>query len=427
MLARGSLVVVVALTWPACREHSATQTRNQPGGATTAISSSAGVRVESAPLVSASTAPPAGVEVDEPEDDPGFAKQGKAKLRIDEAVDVAPAGAAAAIPEGVLLLLRNGSLAVAPWLVNPSPGRGRAETPIAALAPEAQDQILRARGPGVLGRYVYYTQRHELIRRKIPAGAPERLALDARPYARVAVPETKPEGFNAVAAYIARASDDSDTLIAKLWIDKMGTFTLTPDGSSANSVALASVDRALVAISLESRTGMSPLHARRIVMKGGRPDLSEDVVVWVAGGARSLTEVIALSDPPNLWAFIPLERDALHFGLARVEVGEHPEMQAHVAWRQYPNGLQPAVVASGHLCGRPMVIYAEPSTDQPKSPQELRLSWIDQGRLGPSTLLATSRAFVDLSYRGLDSYGLVVYAADGRTWARRLRCARATR
>ena len=86
MVARGSLVVVVALTWPACREHSATQTRNQPGGATTAISSSAGVRVESAPLVSASTAPPAGVEVDEPEDDPGFAKQGKAKLRIDEAV-----------------------------------------------------------------------------------------------------------------------------------------------------------------------------------------------------------------------------------------------------------------------------------------------------------------------------------------------------
>ncbi|MGC4068949.1 MAG: hypothetical protein QM784_30750 [Polyangiaceae bacterium] len=167
---------------------------------------------------------------------------------------------------------------------------------------------------------------------------------------------------------------------------------------------------------------MSPLHARRVVFEKGRAKLGPDVVPWVAGTAQPLTEIDSVSDLGDSWALLPIERDATRFGLARVSIGEYPKMDAQVHWREYPNGLEPAVVATGHLCSKPVVLYARPSSAAPRATQELHLSGIGEAGLGPSVVLATSRGFADASLAGLDDGALVVYVADRRTWARRLRC-----
>jgi hypothetical protein len=277
-------------------------------------------------------------------------------------------------------------------------------------------------GPVVAGGHTYFVQNGHLLRRKLPDGAIEDLASDARSYTRVAVPDRLHADLPMVVGYIARHPTERETLLAKLWIEGQPNLQLTPEGSAGNSVTIGMIRGGYVAISLESRTGMSPLHARRVVFERGRAELGPDVVPWIAGTAQPLTEIYSVSDHGALWAILPIERDATHFGLARIHVGEYPQMDAQVHWREYPNGLDPAVVATGHLCKEPVVVYARPSSAAPRATQELHLSGIGEAGLGPSVVLATSRAFADASLAGLDDGALVVYVADRRTWARRLRC-----
>jgi hypothetical protein len=69
-----------------------------------------------------------------------------------------------------------------------------------------------------------------------------------------------------------------------------------------------------------------------------------------------------------------------------------------------------------------VVLYARPLDAVPHAPQELHLSSIGPEGLGPSMVVASGRAFADASFSTLDGGALVVYVADRRTWARRLRC-----
>ena len=137
-----------------------------------------------------------------------------------------------------------------------------------------------------------------------------------------------------------------------------------------------------------------------------------------------MTMVRGINDGANTWALLPIERDIARFGLARVKVGESQDPNQEVTWRDYPNGMDPAPTATGHVCGKPVVLYARPNAATPRAPQELHLVPITDAGLGASTLIGSGRRFSDVSLAPLDAGALLVYVADHRTWARRLRCAR---
>ena len=349
-------------------------------------------------------------------------KLGKRQVILDELVDVAPAGPSAATPGGVLLLLRDGRPVFAPLALKKSVLRAPQPTPIEPLQLEGRELVALEHGPVVAGGFAYFVHGGHLVRRALPDGPVENLADDARSYTRVAVPDLPHADRPFVVGYIARHPTEKETLLAKLWIEGQGTVVVTPDGSTGNTVALARTREGYLAVSLESRTGMSPVHARRADFDRGRVRLGPDVVPWVAGTAQPLTEIYALSDLDEVFGFLPIERDATHFGLARIELGAFPKLGASVHWREYPNGLEPAAMATGHLCGTPVALYARPATAEPKATQELHLSPLGDDGLAASTVVAASRSFADASFAGLDDGALVVYVADRRTWARRLRC-----
>lgn len=353
---------------------------------------------------------------------PSALRIGKHRIIQDELVDVSPAGPSAATSVGVLLVARDAGTYLARLKPGASSSPTPMVTPIIPLDAQPSAFVALERGPAVSNGTAYFVHAGRLLSKDLNQGVLESLADDARPYTRVAVPDIPLAQLPPVVAYIARHPSDKETLIAKLWVLGQGTFVLTPDGSAGNSVALTQAGNGYVAMSLESRTGMSPLHARRVTFDGGRVKLGNDVIPWVAGTAQPLSEVHAIADPWSVWALLPMERDATRFGLARVELGLTPHMGANVFWREYPNGLEPAVVTSGYLCDRPVVLYARPANAEPHSPQELHLSSVGSDGLGPSTVIASSRAFADASFASLDGGGLVVYVADRRTWARRLRC-----
>jgi hypothetical protein len=378
------------------------------------------------------TPPPTSKEVDEPAEQAKAQARGRMaqprigrhRLVLDELADVAPAGPSAATSVGVLMVTRDGAMLLARLSpANPTTSAPTG-TPVSPLDVKPEELVGLDHGPAVSAGYAYFVLGGHLVRRKLPNGPMENLADDARAYTRVALPDLPMPKEPTIVAYIARHPTAQAALIARLWVEGQGSVTLTPDGSTGNSVALARTNDGYTAMSIESRTGMSPVHARRISFDAGKIRLGSDVVPWVAGSAQPLTEIRAIGDPSSVWALLPIERDATRFGLARIDLGLLPQMGAEVHWRDYPNGIEPAVVTAGYLCDRPVVLYARPATAEPHATQELHLASIEPDGLGASTVVATSRAFSDASMAALDGGALLVYVADRRTWTRRLRCSK---
>jgi hypothetical protein len=292
-----------------------------------------------------------------------------------------------------------------------------AKSALGTVARNADEFSPYARGPAVLEGHAYWVSKARLVRRRIEGGALEVLSPGARDGARVSAARTP---ARAAAAFLAPGSA---ALVAKLWVEGQGLYDLTPEGAAANSVALVPSGSDLIALSLEARTGMAPVHARRVRFAGdGSPKLDPDVVVWVGSSAGPMTELVGLASGAGIAAFVPISRDITHFGLARIDVGATPQNESDVAWRTYPNGLDPAPLAASTICGEPSVIYVRPSEARPHAPQELHLAALQPAGLGPSEVIARARAFADVSLCAIDRGALVSWVADRRTWAATLRC-----
>lgn len=362
---------------------------------------------------------------------------------VDELVDVAPAAPSTATHRGVvvingeneLLLARLGSLSTSH---DPQP------SPIVALD-DSQGPFALGRGPSVAGDYAYWVTSHYLLRRSLrnPRGPLQILTRDARVGTRAAAQLVSyPGRTQPWVGYVALPEEKDGPLRAKLWFDDGSTekpapdssptigssIVLTEPGSSALSVTLAQQGGQLHAFLLEARTGLTALHARALTL-GDPPRPQADRVLWVGGSAQPMTELHVMQSAEGVVGLIPLERDITHFGVALLKLGRPPWKEPHATWMTYPNGLEPAPIASAQICGAPVILLAKPSSAEPKAPQELMLLSAEQLLRGPSAntsgrVLARSRAFYDISIAALERGALLSYVADRRTWAMTLRCPR---
>lgn len=336
--------------------------------------------------------------------------------RLGELSDVGPAGPATATSKGVLMVTLRGELKYA---------RLRASGELTSIDLPRDAFAAYGRGPALIGDRAYWIRGHSLLRGRVDRpGEPEVLANDAREGTRVAAARVG-KGEKQVVGYISQKGED---LVARVWIEGGETLVLTPEGSQSTSINLVPSDGDLLAILLEGRTSMSPVHARRLFLRGKIPRVGEDVVVWVGPPAQPLTEVMSVSGPAGeAWSFLPLERTVTDFGLARFKISREPEMDVKVEWLGYPNGINPAPVATADICGGPVVLFARPSEQRPHSPQELHIARLLGGKLEASDVVARSRAFNNISLApirvGRSGAGaLLVWTADWRTWARPIFC-----
>lgn len=369
-------------------------------------------------------APPLGENTDKEEPPEAAAEANAAgeSLVLHGVADVGPAGPAVATERGVAMVTRSNDVVLAALTSELAAFGSQAPSPLTPLPNAASEFVSLGRAPAAANRDVFWITGGKLWRKRLGGAAPQALAADARDGTRVAV-ALGPKGSSAAVAYIARSG--SDHLVARLWVEGKPSIELSPAGSAANSVALVSSGEHWLSVFLEARTGMTPVHARRIHRATLQPE--EDVVVWVGGSAGPFTELSAVATPDDVWAFVPLERDISHFGLARIRVGREPRMNAAVSWRLYPNGLDPAPLDAATICDRAAVVYVRPSEAAPRSPRELHFAWLDDAGLSHSTVIARGRQFTDVSLSRAPGGGLIAYVADRRTWARTLACKRPAR
>jgi hypothetical protein len=295
-----------------------------------------------------------------------------------------------------------------------------ARKPTATIEAAPESFAPFGRGPAIVGRFAYWISKGRLVRRRFDVASElQVLAEDAREGTRVAAAPSA--HIPPSVAYIARQSGGK-SLVAKLWMEGTESILLSAEGAAANSVSLASAGSHMIALSLEGRTSMSPVHARTIGFDATKPKLGEDVVAWVGASAQPQTEIVALEGKDTVWGFLAMERDATRFGLARLHIGREPHMSARVTWRLYPNGMDPAPVTAGRVCGKPSVVYVRPTAAAPHSPQELHLAPVEESGIGTSRPLSHARVFSDVTLASAGEATLVVYVADRRTWALILPC-----
>jgi hypothetical protein len=333
---------------------------------------------------------------------------------LDGLNDIGPAAPAAAFAHGVVMVTRTDELAISKLLLPPSKSKKPAAGALEPVARGPQDFWPVARGPALSKTHAYWVSKGRVVRRALEGGELEVIATDARDGTRVAV-----AGSPDVVAYITQPVGKQDSL-ARLRLPNGAKLDLTPEGAAASSVSLTSMGEDVIASYIDGRSGMTPVHARRLRLKAGT--LDPDVVVWVSGATQGMTEIVSIGGDRGSWLMLPVERDSSHFGLATLALEPDPKMDPPLRWRTYENGLDRSPAAATVLCGAPVVAYVRPADARPTANQELVLSELTLDETASSEPLATARGFADVSLFSLPEGAMLAYVADRRTWARLIRC-----
>jgi hypothetical protein len=380
------------------------ETAPAPAPATSATQSASAARSSAPVAPSVASAPPKKPKDEVVGERP--AKDGKlAGIDFGDVSEIGPAGAASASAEGVVLVTSKGEVVVVPEARFASP-------PVLAAA----DFAPTARGPAIADGAAYFVLQGKLVRRTLPDGKLEVLADDAQSGTRASALPKSVKQPTAV-AYITRA-DAEGTSQSKLLVAGKAV-TLTADGAGSSSVALARGDEGVLALYIDGRSAMTPVHLRGVDLEASPPALGADQVVWVGGSAQPLTEILAAADGEQVFGFLPIAKDISHFGVAVLGMPKGHAHDAQASWRLYDNGLDMAPVSAARVCGSLLLAYARPRDARPHAPQELVVSQVG----GTETaVVVTAQGFASASLFGTGKGGLLVYTADRRTFAVPLGC-----
>lgn len=227
--------------------------------------------------------------------------------------------------------------------------------------------------------------------------------------------------------FVAFIKEVDNAALAYVWVGRPGqkgnVLKVSPEGSEATSVALVQGPEHPRVIVLAGRTGMSPLHVREIKGAGDTATLSEDEVIWVGPGSHPLTEIHAIDrQAGSAVVFLPTAKDFNDFGLAQLSIQAKGGEIPLPGWRIYPNGLDPAPVATSKICKNDYVLYARPTEARPYAPQHLHLARIEGDTPAEGEIIALARAFRDLSLVEIKGGAIAAWTAGGSTWAKVLSC-----
>jgi hypothetical protein len=259
---------------------------------------------------------------------------------------------------------------------------------------------------------------------KTPRGAPMGSVVGkARPGTRLAAALIG--GTHALVVYLVERKKEEGTLLEAVGsVDGAPPVRLSEDGSGATSVALAPRGEGALALLVDARSAMTPVHGRALAWKDGHLDVGSDAVVFVGGGAEpNTTSALGTSSGGAAFALVPIAGET-GFGMAAVRIGDPPAIDEKVVWSMYPNGLDPAPIAA--TTGAPAVRVARlrPVDSRPQSPRGVELGKVeDSGAFTPFGMISTTGRATDLAV-ATDTVGAlwVYYTDTGGSWLERRVC-----
>ena len=276
----------------------------------------------------------------------------------------------------------------------------------------------------VAGRWAYCQAAGGIVYRTTLGARDTKQIAKSRPSTRIAAAALGPD-HSAVATLDTRHTTEGERLQAFVTLDDGETVRLSEEGAGATVLRLVPRGAGAVALYLDARTSMVPVHARPLSLRGSDLALGEDAVVFVAGPPERAVDFAIAGTPSALFALLPIGRDSADFGMAAIPIAEHPKEDVQPVWSMYPNGLDPAVVAGTVQAeDGAWVARLRPAEREVGSPRVLELGRLDPaGAFRSLGAISTGKAITDVSI-ARDAFGSVwiLYGDTKATWLERRVC-----
>ncbi len=261
------------------------------------------------------------------------------------------------------------------------------------------------------------------VHRATLAGGDSRVV--ATSFAGTHVSAGRVPGQSPVLIYLARRQT-SEGWVTEAWTvaDEGPPQRLSEDGSGATSSAIAARGSSLIAVTVDSRVALTAMHAREIRYDHGL-QFGEDVVTFVGGpGDLDSAATLALFPSSAGWAVLPIAQDVSSFGLAIVKLDDPPRVDEPVLWSMYPDGLDPAPVATALSSTRLWLARVRPRQRGPGSPRDLELGELkSDGSFAAKHIIGGAGGATGVSLAS-DSRGAlwVAWVDPSGGWVERLSC-----
>ena len=295
-----------------------------------------------------------------------------------------------------------------------------------SVVPPAPASFASMRWPpcAMAGRWAYCQAAGGTVYRTTLGASDTKQIVKSRPSTRIAA---APLGADhaVVATHDIRRTTEGDRLQAFVTLDDGETMRLSDEGAGATVLHLVPRGEGALALYLDARTSMVPIHARPLSLRAGELALGEDAVVFVAGPPERAVDFAVAGTPRAVFALLPIGKDSSDFGMAVIPITEHPKEDAQPVWSMYPNGLDPAPVA-GTLNAEdgPWVARVRPAEPEVGSPRVLELGRLDAvGTFRSFGAIATGKPITDVAI-ARDRYGSlwILYGDTRATWLERRVC-----
>ncbi|KYF48133.1 hypothetical protein BE08_34340, partial [Sorangium cellulosum] len=179
-------------------------------------------------------------------------------------------------------------------------------------------------------------------------------------------------------------------------LDDRPAVPLSEEGSGATFVALAPWKGGALAMYIDARSALTPVHARTLgVTAEGKLELGPDAVIFVGGAGESrLAGALATGAEGPAYALLPASRDMSEFGMASIRIDDAPRDDMPAVWSLYPNGLSPAPIAATQGVSPIHVARVRPTARDPGAQHALEIGQLDAaGRFQPRCVAVEGKSF----------------------------------
>ena len=276
------------------------------------------------------------------------------------------------------------------------------------------------------GRFAYcQAPGGPVVRSVLGSTEPGKTIAKSRSGTRIAAASLGPD-HSVVAFLDVRRTTEGDMLQAFVALDDHEPVRLSDDGAGATTLRFLPRADSAVAVYLDTRTAMVPIHARAMSMKDKDLALGDDAVVFVGGAPERGIDFAVASAGKKGFAFVPMPRETIDFGMAALPIEDPPKEDVAAVWSRYPNGLDPAPIAAAPARDgkTAWILRVRPREQAPGSPRILELGKADSaGAFTSFGEIAPAKGTTDV---GLieDATGAVwlLYGDATVTWLERRVC-----
>ncbi|WP_437926210.1 hypothetical protein WMF37_45445 [Sorangium sp. So ce291] len=205
-----------------------------------------------------------------------------------------------------------------------------------------------------------------------------------------------PGGRTLLAFLSDRKTSEGAVTQAFAVLDDGPAVPLSAEGSGATFVALSPWKGGALAMYIDARSALTPVHARTLGLTAeGKLELGPDAVLFVgdAGESRMGGALARGADGPA-YVLLPAAKDISSFGMAAIRIDDAPRDDMPAVWSLYPNGLSPAPIAATQGVTPIHVARVRPIAREPGARHALEIGQLDgEGRFQARCLAVEGKSF----------------------------------